>query len=77
MTDESGNIVIEHLNALRNELRDFRHEARSEFETMKMRLNSVEKGVAGMHEDNAILHTRIDRVDSHINKIEARLELAS
>ena len=77
MADETSNIIIEHLKALRNELRDFRQEARNEFETLKMRINSVERGIAGMHDDNAILHTRIDAVDSHINKIEKRMELAS
>ncbi len=77
MTDETSNIIIEHLKALRNDLRDFRQETRTEFETLKLRINAVERGIAGMHDDNATLHTRIDTVDSHINKIEKRLELTS
>lgn len=77
MTDQTENIIIEHLKALRNEIKEFRQEARTEFETLKLRINSVERGVAGMHDDNAILHTRIDTVDAHINKIEKRLELAN
>jgi predicted nucleic acid-binding Zn-ribbon protein len=77
MSEEIDNIIIEHLKALRNELREFRQESRTEFETLKLRINAVERGIAGMHDDNATLHTRIDTVDSHINKIEKRLELAS
>ena len=77
MTDQTENLIIEHLKALRNALKEFRQEAREEFGTLKLRINSVEHGVAGMHDDNAILQTRIHRVDSRIDKIEKRLELAS
>lgn len=76
MTSEVDNLVIEHLKALRNELRDFWNEAREEFATLKMRINSLERGVAGMHDDAATLQARIDSVDSRIDKMERRLELS-
>lgn len=43
MTDNVDNLIIEHLKAIRNELRDFRQEAREEFGILKMRINSLER----------------------------------
>ncbi|TXT21181.1 MAG: hypothetical protein FD134_2734 [Gallionellaceae bacterium] len=73
--EEMDNIIIEHLKALRNELKDFRQETREELQTIKMRLNSVERGLAGTHDDSVILQTRLDRVDGRIDRIEKRLDL--
>ncbi len=74
---EIDNIIIEHLKALRNELKDFRQETREELQTIKMRLNSVERGLAGTHDDSVIMQTRLDRVDGRIDRIEKRLELTA
>ena len=74
--ENMDNIIIEHLKALRNELKEFRQETREELQTIKMRINSVERGLAGSHDDNVIIQTRMDRVDSRIDKIEKRLDLA-
>jgi uncharacterized protein involved in exopolysaccharide biosynthesis len=71
------NLIIEHLKNLRNELKDFREEARNEFAILKMRINSIEKGIAGMHDDASTIHARIDQVDGHISKIDRRLELTN
>ncbi|MBI5658704.1 MAG: hypothetical protein HZC43_03950 [Nitrosomonadales bacterium] len=75
--DEIDNIIIEHLKALRNEMKDFRQETREELQTIKMRLNSVKRGLAGTHDDSVILQTRLDRVDGRIDRIEKRLELTA
>ncbi len=42
MSTEIDNIIIEHLKALRNELKEFRSETREDLQTIKMRLNSLE-----------------------------------
>jgi hypothetical protein len=49
------NIVLEHLVALRNEIKEFRQEAREELQIIRMRLNSVERTVSGAHDDNVIV----------------------
>lgn len=69
------NIIIEHLKALRNDLKEFRQETREELQIIRMRLNSVERTVAGSHDDNMIVQMRLDKVDEKIDKIEKRLEL--
>lgn len=73
--DNVENLVIEHLKALRNDIREFRQEAREELQTIKMRINSLERGQAGNHDDSVIIQTRLDRVDGRIDRIEKRLEL--
>ena len=77
MNENIDNIIIEHLKALRNELREFRSETREELQIIKMRINSLERGQAGSHDDNVIVQTRIDRVDGRIDRIEKRLELTA
>ena len=69
------NIIIEHLKALRNDLKEFRQETREELQIIRMRLNSVERTVAGSHDDNMIVQMRLDKVYEKIDKIEKRLEL--
>lgn len=75
MGENVENLIIEHLKGLRNELREFREETRADLQTIKMRLNSLERASAGLHDDNAITQTRLDRVDSRIDRIEKRMEL--
>lgn len=74
--------VLEHLNALRNEVRDFRQETREEFAALKNRVGSLEdqianlhKQVASLHGDIAVIHARLDRIDNRLDRIETRLEL--
>lgn len=74
---EMDNIVLEHLVAMRNELKEFRKETREELQIIKMRLNSMERTVSGAHDDNVIVQMRLDKVDEKIDKIEKRLELAA
>lgn len=77
MSENIDNIIIEHLKSLRNELKEFRSETREELQIIKMRINSLERGQAGSHDDSVILQTRIDRVDGRIDRIEKRLEIAT
>ena len=77
MTNNIENIVLEHLVALRNDLKDFRSEVKEELQIIKLRLNSVERAVLGAHDDNVIVQMRIDRMDGKIERIEKRLELAA
>jgi len=75
MTENVENLILEHLKALRNELRDFKNEATADLAMIKQRLTSLEAQVASVHADMALVHGRIDRVDSRIDRIERRLDL--
>jgi hypothetical protein len=77
MSENIDNIIIEHLKSLRNEIKEFRSETREELQIIKMRINSLERGQAGSHDDSVILQTRLDRVDGRIDRIEKRLELTA
>jgi|APFre7841882630_1041343.scaffolds.fasta_scaffold259240_2 predicted nuclease with TOPRIM domain len=75
MTENVEYLILEHLKAIRNELRDFKTEATADLAMIKQRLTSLESQVASVHADMALIHGRIDRVDSHIDRIERRLNL--
>lgn len=75
MSANIDNLILEHLRALRNDLRDFKTEAMADLAMIKLRLTSLESQVASIHADMALIHGRIDRVDAHIDRIERRLEL--
>lgn len=75
MSDSVENLILEHLKALRNEMRDFKSESMADLALIKQRLTSLESQVASVHGDMALIHGRIDRVDSRIDRIERRLEL--
>ena len=60
MTENVENLILEHLKALRNELRDFRADTSDNFMQVKARLQSLEerlslaeKGIANIHGDHA------------------------
>jgi hypothetical protein len=74
MTDTVDNRILEHLKALRNEVRDFRTQALDDLRMIKRRLTSLEGQVASVHADMALIHGRIDRVDLRIDRTERRLE---
>ena len=82
MTENVDNLVLEHLRALRNELREFRTRHDQDMSDIKQRLTTLERGIGGMKRDTAELyddHARqqasIDRLAERIDRIERRLEL--
>jgi len=75
MTDNVEHLILEHLKALRNELRDFKAQATSDLSLIKLRLTSLESQMAAIHSDMALIHGRIDLVDARLDRIERRLEL--
>lgn len=83
MTDNVENIVLEHLRALRNDLREFRTRHDQDMSDIKQRLTTLERGIGGMKRDTAELyddHARqqasIDRLAERIDRLERRLELS-
>lgn len=82
MADETANLIIEHLKALRNELQAFRTQYDQDQADLRSRLNHVELGIAGLkrdqshsYEDAARQQLSIDRLTERIERIERRLEL--
>lgn len=73
MSENLENLVLEHLRHIRGKV----DRIAEDMETVKLRLNSVERSVAGFHDDLAIISRRLDQVDSRINQVETRLEIAS
>jgi tetrahydromethanopterin S-methyltransferase subunit G len=71
MTDNTENLILEHLRAIRSKL----DQHSDEFRNVKLRLSSIETQMANVHSDLAILHGRIDGVEQRLDRIEKRLEL--
>lgn len=82
MTADIENLLLEHLKALRHEVRDFRVRMEDDLKDVKLRLASLERGQAKSHAEFAELYgesarqqSSIDRLAERIERIERRLEL--
>lgn len=82
MAEEMDNIVIEHLKALRNELREFRSEFHVETDNLKQRLSGIETSMVNVKreinasdETDARHQVQMDQLVERIRRIEKRLEL--
>ena len=71
MVEDSGNIVLEHLRALRRGVDDLQADMRD----VKSRLTSLEASQAILHGDFAGQSARLDRLDDRLERIENRLSL--
>lgn len=83
MTAEIENLVLEHLKALRNEVREFRVRMEDDLKDVKLRLASLERGqakshaqFAGLYGESARQQSSIERLAEPIERIERRLELS-
>lgn len=77
MTDNTENLIIEHLRLLRNEVQTIRTEMNNGFADLKKRVNSVEEYAALIHSDIATIHQRLDHHEQRLDRIEKRLELTT
>ena len=64
MTEETDNIVLEHLRHIRKGVDDVREDTRD----LKLRLTHVEENLA-------MMNWRMDRFESRMDRVEKRLEL--
>ena len=53
MAEEIDNLLLEHLKALRNELRDFRNEFHTESENLKHRMSALETAMINVKREVA------------------------
>lgn len=76
MTDNGENLILEHLKLLRSEVRAQGVKMDEQFESIRLRLSSIEGQMTGIHTDIAIVHNRMDRFETRFDHIERRLELS-
>lgn len=83
MTEDIDNLLLEHLKALRNELRDFRNEFHSETENLKHRMSALETAMVNVKrevnagdETDARHQVQIDQLVERIRRLEKRLDLS-
>lgn len=84
MTDNTENLVIEHLKAIRNELRDFRNRFDDEMDDIKTRISGLETAMVSVKREvnygdevDARLQVSLDRILKRLDRLERRLELTS
>jgi hypothetical protein len=75
MNEPIDNLIIEHLKALRNELRTAKNDIQSDLRDIKARLASRENHQAGTDLDSNRQSNRSDEPDQRMERIERRLEL--
>lgn len=83
MTDEKNNLVLEHLKAIRNELRDFRGRFDDEMDDLKTRISSLEAAMVTVKREvnfgdevDARQQVSLDKIIRRLDRIERRLELS-
>jgi hypothetical protein len=82
MTSNVDNLVLEHLKALRNELKDFRRLHEEDISDLKHRITSLDRSMAtikrdavGVFEDQSRQQAGLDRLAERLDRIERRLEI--
>lgn len=83
MADEIDNLVLEHLKAIRNELRDFRSRFDDEMDDLKTRMSSLEAAMVTVKREvnygdevDARQQVSLDKIIKRLDRIERRLELS-
>ncbi|MGC8591216.1 hypothetical protein [Acidithiobacillus sp.] len=84
MTDNTENLVIEHLKAIRNELRDFRNRFDDEMDDIKTRISGLETAMVSVKREvnygdevDARQQVTLDRILKRLDRLERRLEFTS
>ena len=72
MTDNVEYLILEHLKAIRLDLDTLKGDMRD----VKARLLAMETHQAASHIDSARQSARLDDLDSRLNRVETRLNLA-
>jgi hypothetical protein len=79
---DTPNLVLEHLVALRGELRDFRTQVADDMRSLKERMTALEgamlaqrRDALGTDENLARHQAEFDRLAERVERIERRLEL--
>lgn len=71
MTDQTENIVLQHLRAIRTDIAKLG----DKIDGLTQRVGSMERQVAIVHDDMAGIQMRLDKHDARLDRIERRLDL--
>jgi tetrahydromethanopterin S-methyltransferase subunit G len=71
MTDETTNIVLEHLRHIRARVDGLTDDVRQ----VILRLGAIERHVAGLHISDVSQNAEIDMLKTRLDRVERRLEL--
>jgi hypothetical protein len=71
MTDETANLILEHLRHLRRSVDRLVHDVSD----MKIRFGALEQHVAGLGTSDVRQNAEMDRINDRMDLIEKRLEL--
>jgi tetrahydromethanopterin S-methyltransferase subunit G len=71
MSEDTPNLVLEHLGAIRAEL----HEIREAQREQRGRLGSIERSISFIGREIAEMGLRLDRMHDRLDRIERRLDL--
>jgi polyhydroxyalkanoate synthesis regulator phasin len=71
MTDETTNLVLEHLRHMRGQL----GRVEEKVDTLILRVGLIERHIANFHVSEAAQNAELDRVNKRLDRIERRLEL--
>ena len=74
MTDETTNLVLEHLRAIRGEISSVKDEMRtmkSEISALRLQVGAVSKLVEQCVEDIATVRVRLDRIERRLDLVDA------
>ena len=82
VTDNAENLVLEMLKALRNEIKSHSIKMDEQFESVRLRLSSIEshlvslqREIVDLRADVVIVHSRMDKFETRLDRIERRLDL--
>jgi hypothetical protein len=71
MAEQVDNLVLEHLRALRSDMRDVKESLRF----LTIRFSAMEGHLAAQHVSEVGQNTEIDRIKERLDRVERRLEL--
>ena len=71
MTEDTTNLVLEHLRHIRSVVDDMR----AEMKHFIMRMGLAERNIVSLHVADASQNVEIDRIKERLESIERRLEL--
>ena len=75
MNADVENLVLDHLRAIRSDIGELRREFRTELGDLRQRVSSMERHLANLQGDMALVHQRLDHLGERVERIERRLEL--
>ena len=75
MTEDTTNLVLEQLRALRNQITAFQSETRDRLDRIEIRLGTVEQTLGGLYSLSGADRDALRSLTRRVERIERRLEI--